>query len=320
MELYNLVSSKKHKARFHTPGHAGKTFLCAEWDVTELDDTDNLQNPTGVIRRAEKRAATAYKVSDALYFTSGATTAIFVALQTVAELGIKKVCPINISGGVNNTVFRTHHKAFDVGARFAGLTVVDDVEKDACAFVTSPNYYGQCMGLNELESIKKKAGLLVVDSAHGAHFAFSKLLPDCASSVADLVVISPHKTMPVLTGGALLLVGKANLSEYCKKHRADLHTTSPSYPIMATLDYAVSHFSEKGEAYYEKVVTAINNFKKQNSHLDFFENSDPTRLVINTSNVPKNIYPELVDDGKVVYIVNPYNYMHLNEIAKGNNK
>jgi arginine/lysine/ornithine decarboxylase len=303
MNLYNLIRGKTHKERFHTPGHAGKIFSGAGWDITELPDTDNLQNPMGEIRGAEERAAAVYNVADALFFTSGATTAIFVALACVAER-LSKICLIG-----------TAHKSFANGARLAGLEVVNSVDKNTAVFVTSPDYFGVCVSRERLSELKQKAGLLVVDAAHGAHFAFSDRLPEGAEGIANLTVISPHKTMPVLTGGAILLVGDGSFSKSAKQHRSDLHTTSPSYPVLATLDYAVSHFKEHGAALYHKVIDECERFKKQNSRLNFLQNSDPTRLVVTNSKSGK-IYAELEQENMCVYIVNPYNYKYLRKLGK----
>lgn len=53
--LYDKICEyvAKNPARFHMPAHFGTgdnpLFSSAKYDVTELDFSDNLQNPTGAI-------------------------------------------------------------------------------------------------------------------------------------------------------------------------------------------------------------------------------------------------------------------------------
>lgn len=59
--LYDKICEyvAKNPARFHMPAHFGTgdnpLFSSAKYDVTELDFSDNLQNPTGAILESEKR-------------------------------------------------------------------------------------------------------------------------------------------------------------------------------------------------------------------------------------------------------------------------
>ena len=359
MKLYNLVRRQRHAARFHTPGHSGKNldggiFACAKYDVTELPHTDNLQSPSGIILEAERRAAEVYGVDTALFFTSGATTAVFTALAAAAE----QCDRVYLHGAA--------HKSFKNGARLAGLTVIPKPDKDAAAFVTSPDYFGVCEDRETLGKLAQNAKLLIVDAAHGAHYAFSARFPKPPWDIADMTVISPHKTMPVLTGGAVLLIREALealpillrqggnavtegvTSKGCSDRspagnsavttlpamsskiniasggspsarcRADLHTTSPSYPVLASLDYAINTFADKGAKLYERVFAAVERFKRglMESGFEFYDNDDFTRLVIKGGFSSNKPYCELEQDGYTVYIVTPYNYKYLPRLKR----
>lgn len=60
--LYDKICEyvAKNPARFHMPAHFGTgdnpLFSSAKYDVTELDFSDNLQNPTGAILESERNA------------------------------------------------------------------------------------------------------------------------------------------------------------------------------------------------------------------------------------------------------------------------
>ena len=62
--LYDKICEyvAKNPARFHMPAHFGTgdnpLFSSAKYDVTELDFSDNLQNPTGAILTRGELTAT----------------------------------------------------------------------------------------------------------------------------------------------------------------------------------------------------------------------------------------------------------------------
>jgi arginine/lysine/ornithine decarboxylase len=62
---------------------------------------------------------------------------------------------------------------------------------------------------------------------------------------ADLVCDSAHKTLPVLTGGAYLHICNPRFSESYKEVMKIFASTSPSYLILASLDYANLYLSDE---------------------------------------------------------------------------
>ncbi|MGI6076876.1 MAG: aminotransferase class I/II-fold pyridoxal phosphate-dependent enzyme [Fastidiosipilaceae bacterium] len=75
----------------------------------------------------------------------------------------------------------------------------------------SPDYYGAVAPVAGLAEVAHKYDIpLIIDEAHGAHFAFAKgYLPQCALlGGADAVVQSAHKTLPALTPAAMLHLGR----------------------------------------------------------------------------------------------------------------
>ena len=64
--LYKAVKkyAQKEPMRFHMPSHKGvgcDLFKSAKFDITELEFSDNLLNPVGVIRESEKAKKNAAK-------------------------------------------------------------------------------------------------------------------------------------------------------------------------------------------------------------------------------------------------------------------
>ncbi|NCA67598.1 MAG: hypothetical protein EOM87_05995, partial [Clostridia bacterium] len=189
--------------------------------------------------------------------------------------------------------------------------------------VTSPDAYG---ATKDIETIRKLIGqrLLLVDEAHGAHYAFCSLLPVSAVKYADITVNSMHKTMPVYTGGALLHSNNAELDSAIITYRRMAHSTSPSYLVMATMDYARALFLENGELMYKEVLEAIEKLELPIGYTRIL-NDDFSRLVLSTGNRGKEVYQklseagiylEMYDNDRVVFIVTPFNRELLGKVEE----
>ena len=135
--------------------------------------------------------------------------------------------------------------------------------------ITSPDYYGQCCDIRRIARICHQQGAcLLVDEAHGAHLPFSeKTRHYCAmASGADACVQSGHKTLPVLTQGAYLHVSRQAIeTSRISEHRiASLipvyQTSSPSFLIAASLDYARAIMEQQGEALMTRQISLLSSF------------------------------------------------------------
>lgn len=115
--------------------------------------------------------------------------------------------------------------------------------------MTHPNYYGMGTSLKPLAELCHNSGVpLLVDEAHGAHFGLHPKLPENALEAgADGVVQSTHKMLTALTMGAMLHVQGDLLDRRLLAQRlAMIQSSSPSYPIMASLDLSRSLLQTKG--------------------------------------------------------------------------
>lgn len=250
-------------------------------DITEVDPLDNLHCPEGIIEEAQKLLAKTYKSKKAYFLINGSSSgnlaSIFAAFDEGDEVLVERNCHKSIYNGLvlrklkvkyiepiidhENGIFlppdrENIYKALDESLNPKGI------------ILTYPNYFGITYDIEEIIMDLKSKGLkVIVDCAHGAHFGINKILPKSISSLGDYVVLSAHKTLPSLTQGAYLLVNEENdiLEFYLKVFM----TTSPSYLIMASLDYARYYLDNYGEKDYEELIdkaerwkVKINNLKK----------------------------------------------------------
>ena len=230
----------------------GKTVL--KYDLTETPLTDDLHEADGAIKEAESLASELFG-SDRTFFLVNGTTCANEAMI------ISSVCE-----GEKILVARNCHKSVLMGLIISGASPVyiepeisgvfsafgsispEKVElafknhPDIKAFIlTSPTYYGIGSDLQKIADICHSHGaLLLVDEAHGSHFAFSDKLPKTALSCgADMVSQSTHKTLNSMTQSSMLHV-KGSLVDISKVDATlkIVQSTSPSYILMASLDAA----------------------------------------------------------------------------------
>lgn len=105
---------------------------------------------------------------------------------------------------------------------------------------------------------------LLVDEAHGAHFGRHPALPESALAAgADGVVQSTHKMLTALTMGAMLHVQGGLLDRGLLRGRlAMIQSSSPSYPIMASLDLSRRLLETEGPAMFTAPLAAAERIKQ----------------------------------------------------------
>ena len=133
----------------------------------------------------------------------------------------------------------------------------DDIEnqlikhKDIKAVVlTYPTYYGITCNLKKIaEIVHKYDKILLVDEAHGAHLGLNKDLPPPALSCgADVVVQSTHKTLPSFTQSSMLHIQENRIDRDKLRFMLRMHqSSSPSYLLLSSLDFAVMIYETKGK-------------------------------------------------------------------------
>ena len=266
--------------RFHMPGHKGEPLFNTfsevfSIDFTETYGTGNLYLGDGPIRDAEVAAARYFDAADCFFLTGGSTQGILAMLATAVGRGgavlldrecHKSVChacallditpyfmtapliePFGISGGLPPAE--------------AERQLIDHPEIRA-VFLTSPTYYGIRRAIPAFADLCRAYGkVLLVDGAHGAHFP-AVGLPTPIAEGADYAVLSMHKTLPCLGQGAVLLTGKGVDKGALRENTALFGTSSPSYPIMASIDLARAYVEGPGRTAYHRAAEACGELRE----------------------------------------------------------
>lgn len=293
--LYDALAARagRETARFHMPGHKGRAVTpalgeLARLDFTELPDTGNLYVGGDVIQAAENLWAEAWGMPACQFLTCGSTQGLHAALLLCARRGKKILVDRCSHRSVYNALglfdlspsylLRAQDAPVGPAALEEALAAAEGV-KTVC--ITSPTYYGVLSDVPALaELCHRRGAALVVDAAHGCHLPF--LGPNPFQG-ADLVVTSAHKTLPVYGQGALLFAGTETFSAADLRWAASVcGTSSPSYLVMASLDWARAWMEGPGrEAYARTAETCARLRREFNSMAG--DGLDPTRLTLTTT-------------------------------------
>ncbi len=272
------------------PGHrSGQSWpssvrnQLASLDTTELLATDDLHQPTGPAREAMQLAAACFGAGQTLFLTNGATGGILAMLAGLVGRGRKlilpRTCHLSITHAIAlldlqpvwlefpPTATKPEPLALLPEITPASVAAAIASQPDSAAiFLTYPDYYGRCSDLAAIAQLAHAAGmLLLIDEAHGAHFAAAPdLLPKAALTAgADACVQSAHKTLPALTQGAYLHLSDrliARQEDASARVRAALRifqTSSPSFAIAASLDFARAYLEQQGHSRIETLLGEI---------------------------------------------------------------
>jgi arginine decarboxylase len=274
---------RKKPASFHVPGHKsgiGADTAAASFyqnilsiDYTEITGLDDLHRADGVILEAQQLAADCFGAEETFFLVGGSTVGNLAMITAVCEPGDILLVQRNVHKSVI-------HGLMIAGARAVFLTPqwdpeegiatgvnAKDVERALQAYpeakgllITNPNYYGMGIDLKPLAELMHRLGKpLLVDEAHGAHFGFHPELPPSALSLgADIVVQSTHKMLSAMTMGAMLHMQGELINRAAVKQRLSiLQSSSPSYPIMGSLDLARRQMHVQGEALLQEGLLVV---------------------------------------------------------------
>jgi arginine/lysine/ornithine decarboxylase len=265
---------------FHMPGHMGGSVfpadfgkLMIDFDHTELPDLDNLYSPCGAIERAQKKAAIAFGADRTFFLVNGSTAGIHAMIAGSLKMGDKLIIPRNCHRSVIAAMalwdiqpIYIRNEYSEEHALVLPITPEQVLQAFKCnpdasgILLVNPDYYGVCGYLAEIGKIAHDCGkLLLVDEAHGAHLTFHKDLPTSAAYAdADIWVQSAHKTLPALTQTALLHI-KGNRVDPDRVLRmlSLFQSSSPSYMLMASLDWARWFMEAYGYKRLDEVINSI---------------------------------------------------------------
>ncbi|MFJ5717982.1 aminotransferase class I/II-fold pyridoxal phosphate-dependent enzyme [Neobacillus sp. NPDC093127] len=339
--------ANKQPISFHVPGHkqglinkpeANAVFKqLLQIDATELSGLDDLHAPEDVILEAETLLAELYQTEKSFFLVNGSTVGNLAMIMAACGEDDLVLVQRNCHKSVLNALKLAKARPvflepeYNQNWKAAGGIKLETVKEainhypNAKAIIlTYPNYYGL---VYDLEGIITEAHLhhipILVDEAHGPHFIVGGPFPASATQMgADIVVQSAHKTLPAMTMGSFLHIKSqlVNLNKV-KEYLGMFQSSSPSYPIMASLDIARNYLAAYDEKDLSYLLTTITHFKEELSKipainvLDFPNNQgDSLKITIQSrcglsgfelqnKLEEQSIYPELADPYNVLLIL-----------------
>ncbi len=316
--------------RMHMPGHKGQLSSA---DITEIEGADSLYAASGVIAASEKRMAAVYGAARTAYSAGGSTLCIQAMLAMCARSAPhrrKILCARNLHVAAVNAMALLDlepiclYPADRPDPRLPGAVTAGQVREALAAhpdaagvYLTCPDYYGQRCDLEAIAVVCREAAVpLLVDNAHGAHLRFLQPNLHPMALGASACCDSLHKTLPALTGAALLHVAEPSLCGQEKDAMALFGSTSPSYLILQSIDQLLSSM-ESGELARR---TAQLSARCASVRMAFASHGlrsiegDPTRIVVDAQAAglsglllaeqlrAARIEPEYADNGFVVLL------------------
>jgi len=316
-----IKSAQKPHSAFYAPGHKrgqgsspkilellGKSVFAA--DLPELPELDNLFAPDGVIESAQKLASDTFGAEKTWFLINGSTCGIVAAILAVCGEGDKIILPRNIhqsaiaglilSGAipifVNPEYDSKEGLAYNVSFNAVKQALTNHPDTKA-VMMLHPTYQGVCSDLKAIADLAHEYNIpLLVDEAHGAHFAFHDLLPPAALSLgADLTVQSTHKVLSAMTQASMLHIqGDRICHQRISKALQLLESTSPSYLLLASLDAARHQMATQGKELMDRTIRLATKAIAQIAEIPYLSvlkpdskpgchHVDITRLTINVS-------------------------------------
>lgn len=259
---------------FHMPGHKGRN-LCRqlgmkglpddlhEWDITEISGADNLFQAESIIAETMKKYEKLYGCLRSYLLVNGSSGGIISAILSCVPKGGKLAMARNCHKSVFNAltlgditpIYIYPDTINEYGIQ--GMITPDKVKEvfaenpdiDA-VILASPNYYGICSDIEKIaEIVHENNKCLIVDQAHGAHLKFfEKDMPAAAETLgADAVINSTHKTLASFTQTAVLNICSSRIDLQALENKLQMmESSSPSYPLMATLDINADLIAQHG--------------------------------------------------------------------------
>ncbi len=291
-KIYNAIKTHAQKkcVKGYMPAHKGNKefsfmFPSAHLDTTELE----VNGVVNAVKNAEEDIAKILGVPFVRLLCNGSTSGVLSIMYANAFRGGKIIVNKDAHKSIFNALEICNIEPIIIGGELENglskLITVEDIkqvlkkEKNVMgAFLTYPDYYGRCFDIEGVAGyLQSENKLLFIDGAHGAHFNFLEGVKR-AKDYADYGVESAHKTLYSLNQGAYCYC-RAEYAEGLNSAVDKFVSTSPSYPLLASVEYGLKSY-DKDRAYktigYVNVVKGV--LKKYG--FSYLEAGDPLKLTI----------------------------------------
>ncbi|WP_077329903.1 aminotransferase class I/II-fold pyridoxal phosphate-dependent enzyme [Virgibacillus siamensis] len=348
--------TKRSPTSFHVPGHKnGELFpdFAREFyqsilpvDLTELPGLDDLHAPQDVIKEAQELAADFFGVEQTHFLVGGSTAGNIAMVLGACNAGDEIIVQRNSHKSVFNGLELSgarpifiapefdaavdRYTAPDINTLKKALKQHPDVK---AVMLTYPDYFGQTFALKEMIGLAHEYNIpVLVDEAHGVHFSTHRAFPVSSLEFgADAVVQSAHKMAPAMTMGSFLHVNTAHIANNRITHYLQmLQSSSPSYPIMASLDLARWFLANLKTADIEAVLNSVRQVKEilQAGPWQIPLTDDPLKITLHMEeglcareaagffeNI--GIYPELATHNQILLIHGLTPFRNVKQLKKG---
>lgn len=261
----------------HMPGHKRNAGLFSDVeniDVTEVEGLDNLHDPEGIIKESMDRVSSFLGTDKTYFLVNGSTVGVLAAIQSATDIGDEIIIGRNSHKSVYNAVeirdlkpvylYPESTGLFDGGYNKEELEKLLEETSAKVVVITSPTYEGVVSDIKGLAEVAhKNEAILIVDSAHGAHFCLDGFPNPAYKEEADIVIESIHKTLPALTQTAVIhVMGDRINREKLERALATYQTSSPSYVFMTSIDECFNIVEKEGNKRAEELLKTLENIRR----------------------------------------------------------
>ena len=316
-------------------------------DLAAIKSLDDRRERKKVVDRAHRLAAELFGAKQSFFLVNGSFLSVQAALLAIAgpdeEVLVGRNVHRSVAAGLILGGQRPVFMAPDFDdERAIAHPVTSETMRAALdahpaakgVMVVSPSYYGVSADLaGQARACHEHAIPFAVDDAWGVHFGFHPDLPESPIAAgADLSIGSVHKTVGGLAPASILSVQGDLVDVEALQQRIDLlETTSPSVPVLASIDGWRRAMALDGEATMTRVLELARRARKEIGEIDGLTvmgeevldrpgacGLDETKIVVDVSALPvtgftawdyldreHHVLLELEDHRRLVAIVTP---------------
>src|SRR6056297_587686 len=300
--------ANKAKDSWHTPGHAsgnsaknspfvkdfydffGENLFTSDVSVS-VPELDSLLHPEGVIKESQEHAARAFNARYTFFSTNGTSTSNKVLIQTLLKPGdailLDRNChksvhygviiagaePIYLMPSVNNKygIFGPIPKKRIIESMDEAL---ENNKNLKAIILTNCTYDGLIYDIEDIVTEAHKRNIkVIVDEAWFGYANFHReFYPSAMAAGADYATQSTHKTMSAFSQASMIHVNDPDFEDIQDffMENFNMHaSTSPQYPMIASLDIARKQMVMEGYSLLQRVLelsdllrNSINSLKK----------------------------------------------------------
>ena len=264
---------------FRENGYGSFLDQIMDCDITEIPGADNLFQPETIVKETMEKYCRLYDVKKTYLLINGSSTGLIASILAAVPNSTKLILARNCHKSIFNALalgniqpvyaYPEMVEEYGILGAVSAEEIAERMDENpeaAAVVVPSPNYYGICSDIQALaEEVHRRGKILIVDQAHGAHLKFfhdqtcdgHRHHAEGAANIecrraetdgADLVINSTHKTLASWTQSAILNVCSDRVDLRVLEDKLQtLESSSPSYPLMASLDINADLLEKEGK-------------------------------------------------------------------------